>query len=501
MILIFAPTAKNCEPPVGIAKLAGALRFHDIPVTVVDLNIEGFYSLYHKETTAEDTWTKKALKQRATTIALLTSPRGYENRDRYRSAITDVTRVLKHQSAPFDTVVSPANYQSNTLSPVRSADLIHAASHYRENIFYPLFKQTFDTLLKDPDSTETVGFSLVYMNQALCTFAMIGYLREHYKKVTIILGGGLITSWLRKPDWENPFGSLIDHIIAGEGEEPLLRKHGIESPEEHYLPDYSCFDLDRYLAPGFILPFCTASGCYWRKCTFCPELAEQNDYCPIPAGHAVEQLQILCDTYNPVLVHIVDNAVSPAFMKALTIQGFDTPWYGFTRISEHLADPAFCRALYENGCRMLNLGIESGDGAVLSAMNKGADPELASRVLRTVKAAGIKTYVYLLFGTPAETEAAAYETMNFVVDHHDCIDFLNLAIFNLPYFAAQAETLVTDLFYEGDLSLYSEFRHPHGWNRDRIRRFLGKTFKKHPAIKKIVNAIPPVYNANHAAFF
>src|SRR3989337_1951299 len=31
MLLIFPPIAKHCEPPAGIAKLAGALRAHGIP--------------------------------------------------------------------------------------------------------------------------------------------------------------------------------------------------------------------------------------------------------------------------------------------------------------------------------------------------------------------------------------------------------------------------------------------------------------------------------------
>ena len=46
--------------------------------------------------------------------------------------------------------------------------------------------------------------------------------------------------------------------------------------------------------------------------------------------------------------------------------------------------------------------------------------------------AGIATYVYLLFGTPSESLTEARATLDFTVKHSQAIDFLNLAIFNLP---------------------------------------------------------------------
>ena len=39
MLLIHPPIAKPCEPPAGVAMLAGALKAHDIPYTVIDANI------------------------------------------------------------------------------------------------------------------------------------------------------------------------------------------------------------------------------------------------------------------------------------------------------------------------------------------------------------------------------------------------------------------------------------------------------------------------------
>ena len=501
MLFIYPPAAKISEPPAGIARLAGALRHHGIPVTSVDMSVEGFAFLMEKKTSATDRWSSRAILRKDRNMSLLTSDAGYRNIDRYRNAVVDINRVLKVASGESGAVASLANYKSDTLSPVKSDDLIAAARNPESNVYYPYFEQRFSDLDEARGGFTTVGLSMNFLNQALTTFAIIGFLKATYPHVRIILGGGLVTSWMRMPSWKNPFNAWVDEMIPGEGEDDILRLFGIKAPHRAYLPDYDDFVGLPYLAPGFILPFSTAGGCWWRKCTFCPERAELNPYTPVNGDNAVAQLNALVATHAPAMVHILDNSVGPAFLKKLCASGFNTPWYAFARVTPHLTDEGFCRQLKESGCRMLKLGIESGDAAVLQEMNKGVELTLVSQALHTLRNVGIRVYVYLLFGTPSETEASARKTLDFTVAHHQMIDFLNLSVFNLPYFAPEAATLDTRSFYEGDLSLYSEFTHPLGWSRPRIRHFLEKEFKKHPLIAPIVHGDPLVFNSNHAAFF
>jgi radical SAM superfamily enzyme YgiQ (UPF0313 family) len=150
---------------------------------------------------------------------------------------------------------------------------------------------------------------------------------------------------------------------------------------------------------------------------------------------------------------------------------------------------------------MLQLGLESGDQGVLDALHKGIDIATASRVLESLTRSGIGTYVYLLFGTPAETEREARATLDFIVRHAASVDFLNLAIFNMPLCGQEGRELGTDGFSEGDLSLYTDFRHPRGWDRRRVRQFLDREFKRHPVIAAILRKDPPVFTSNHAALF
>ncbi|MFA7404279.1 MAG: radical SAM protein [Pelobacteraceae bacterium] len=496
MLIIFPPLAKACEPPAGIARLAASLRASGVPCRLLDANLEGQLWLLDQPPVATDTWSRRAFKGRARNLAALRDSEVYRAPDRYRRAISDLNRTLAISNAENGVTIGLADYQDATLSPLRSADLLAAAHEPEQSPFFPYFSQRLPDLL---DGTGTVGFSLNYLSQALCTFAMIGYLRKGYPTLKIVLGGGLVTSWMQRPGWRNPFGVLVDHLISGPGEGPLVELLGrSEAPRQEVPPDFSSLLLKEYLSPGLILPYSAGSGCYWNRCSFCPERAEGNAYHPLPVSSVLSELKLLIEQTRPILIHLLDNAISPALLRALAENPPGTPWYGFARIDDLLDDQDFCHALKRSGCVMLKLGLESGDQGVLDRMNKGINLGVASRVLNNLKRAGIRVYCYLLFGTPWETAVEAGRTLDFVARHHEAITFLNLAIFNMPLYGEEAGEYGKQPFYEGDLSLYTAFRHPSGWDRKQVRRFLESEFKRHPAIAAIIRNDPPQFSSNHA---
>jgi hypothetical protein len=500
VILIHPPVSKPSEPPPGIARLAGALRGRGIGVTPLDINLEGIlHLLAQAPPNASDTWTTRARRHLASHLQALQRPEGYANLDRYRRAVLDINRVLDKAATPGPAHVSLANFSDDTLSPLRSSDLIVVAERPERNPFYPYFKARLTELLEG-QNPRAIGFSLNYLSQALCTFSMIGFLKRERPGLRIVLGGGLVTSWMRRPGWKNPFAGLVEDLVAGPGEDFLLSIYGVEPDPGAPVPDYGAFLDHEYLAPGFILPFSASTGCYWHRCSFCPERAEGNPYCSIPPEAVIGQVRTLAEKTRPVLVHFLDNALSPALLEGITRGDPLPPWYGFARITPHLADPEFCVALKRSGCAMLKLGIESGDQGVLDRLQKGVDLGTASKTLKNLRDAGIGTYVYLLFGTPEEDEASARRTLDFAVTHGEHIDFLNLAIFNMPTYGPDAEKFGIRPFYEGDLSLYTAFDHPLGWNRVRVRAFLTREFKRHPVIASILRRDPPLFTSNHAPF-
>ena len=501
VILIHPPVAKPCEPPAGIAKLCGALNHHRTRYGVLDANLEGLLSLLKASPIPSDTWTSRASRHLSKHLASLKSWNAYQHESRYRRATKDLNRVLEMTARSSHARLGLANYEHEELSPAKSTDLLRAAENPENNPFYPYFEKRLMEVLRNQQPS-VIGFSLNYLSQALCTFAMIGFLRRECPGIKLVLGGGLVTSWMRRPRWRNPFEGLVDHLVAGPGETPLLSLMGVtRSEDNHYSPNYDSLPARDYFAPGPILPYSSSSGCSWNRCSFCPERAEGNPYIAIPAEEVIGDLLRLVDKQHPVLIHLLDNAVSPSLMKAITEHPPGAPWYGFARITRHLSDLDFCFALKQSGCVMLKLGLESGDQTVLDSLQKGIRLEEASSALKNLKKAGIATYVYLLFGTPPEGLIEARRTLEFVSKHHDSIGFMNLALFNMPVYGPETQQMETRFFYEGDLSLYTSFDHPKGWSRPLIRQFLDKEFKRHPSVAPILRRDPHVFTSNHAPFF
>ncbi len=499
MILIFPPVTKLCEPPAGVALLAGALKMHGLDCHVIDANLEGLLWLARAGNHPDDSWTRRALTHYEQNLEDLKHPEVYGNMGRYRQRIMDINRVIS-SGVQERFRITLADYSDDQLKPVKSRDLLKSAKDYSENPFCGFFDEVLKSSITVSKS-DYIGISLCFLSQALTAFALTGWVRENFPEKKIVMGGGLITSWMSSPDWKNPFAQVIDILIPGDGEAAVVALEGAEAdPDEPVAPDFDFCRWHDYLAPGRILPFRASSGCYWGKCRFCPEAAEGNHYRPGRSEDLIKDLMRLSREYAPEYVHFLDNAVPPAFMRAMTRVKLPFAWYGFVRFTRDLADPAFAKSLYRSGCRMLNLGLESGDQQVLNRMQKGTDLDLASKALTALKNAGIATYVYILFGTSFETEQEAEKTLAFVAEHSDRISFLNVAIFNLPRLSSEAVSLETDRFYEGDLSLYLNFKHPSGWGRDKVRRFLDRRFKRHPDIAPIIRDDPPFFSSNHAMF-
>ena len=501
MLLIFPPVVKPCEPPAGVALLAAALKENNLPCTVYDANIEGLRYLINSDLKAEDSWSKRALKNRESILEDLRDPKLYKNEDRYHQRVYDLNKLLSIAVDQSRFRVTFSDYMDNELSSVDSGALLKSAETFESNPFYGFFEEKLTPVVEASDSL-WVGISLCYLNQALVAFALAGWVRARFPEKKLVMGGGLVSSWMSRPNFDNPFDSLIDVMIRGEGEIPLLELLGVEDCQKHhYIPDYEFAENHEYLAPGSVLPFRASIGCYWSKCRFCPEKAEIRPYMAQRSAKTLADVTEFNDRFNPDYVHFTDNSMTPGFLRALAETRLGFKWYGFVRFEKDFADPEFCRKLKASGCEMLKLGLESGDPDVLVDMDKGTRLELASACLKNLKAAGILTYVYLLFGTRTEDEASAQRTLEYTKAHKEYIDYLNLAVFHLPKFSEDAQGLDTQEFYHGDLSLYLNFTHPKGWDRRKVKQFLDKRFKKELAIGSGFKKNPAFFSSNHAMFF
>ena len=120
-LLIHPPLAKGCEPPAGIARLAGTLRAAGVPCRVLDANLEGQLWLLNQTPAATDTWTRRAIKGRAGHLDALRDLRTYRTPDRYRRAVSDLNRLLGKAGEEQGAAITLADYQQTGLSPLSSA--------------------------------------------------------------------------------------------------------------------------------------------------------------------------------------------------------------------------------------------------------------------------------------------------------------------------------------------------------------------------------------------
>ena len=503
MLLIHPPGARAGEPFPGPARLAGALKSVGSPSFVWDASLEGLLSLARQaRPAAKDTRRNRAVKNCDIVLSGLSGTEGFENFDRYKQLVEYLDSLLPSFGRGDRWDITPSHYRDSLWDPLEPGDLVCAAENPEQSPYFSWFSRRIPEVFEEHFSggpPRRAGISFSFLSQALPGMALAGFLRREYPEMEIFFGGGLITSWMRR------LGSLpflepwADRIVAGPGEDDVVPARDRDALTH----DFTDVRALPYLSPGLVLPFGSALGCPWRKCTFCPETCEQNPYQPLGARRSLREMRILGEKYGPVLFHITDSEISPALLKGLAEGGVGVPWYGFARFSPLLEDPRFCRRLAVSGCRMLALGLESADPAVLKAMNKGIDLPKVPGILANLQAAGIGTYVYLLFGTPRVDASAALRTRDFTATHAGLMDFISPALFNMPLGPG------ADPGKYGDdsgrrpapLSLYRDFDHPRGWNRDRVRRFMAADFRGTPEIRDVLNRTPPFFTSSHAPFF
>jgi p-methyltransferase len=177
--------------------------------------------------------------------------------------------------------------------------------------------------------------------------------------------------------------------------------------------DWSTFDTD-FLRPA--VQTRTARSCAF-KCAFCryPVLAGDLDLTSLEViereldylhASGVTHLLFIDDTFN------IPAGRFKQICRLLIRKKYDFKWFSYFRCAN--ADEEAFDLMAEAGCTGVFLGIESGDQAVLKAMNKAATVERYKWGLRQLNSRGIVSYASFIIGFPGETEESARNTMSFV---------------------------------------------------------------------------------------
>lgn len=365
-----------------------------------------------------------------------------------------------------------------------------------------------------------IGVSLTFQPQAPAAFRLAALLAARLPHVVRVLGGPLVECWsaVGVSFDRSPF-DLFDQVLAGSDDDMAqliggncggnwVASAGARGALAVALEEAPWAD---YMAPLPIVPVALGRGCYWRRCTFCPDYLHPRHR---PCGS--EALSVWLHTVashfpRGAMLHLTDSALPPAYLEQIAVviaqDRLPLQWHGFVRVERDLARPDFARLLAAGGCAMLQLGVESGAPALLEMMGKGAGPDLAKRVLRATAAAGIRNQVHLLFGLPGETDPERELTLGLIEEISEAVHAIHPALLNLPRRSpmhTQPDRFgITELvaFHaDTDLSLYDDFWCGDSHPRTEARRWLDHRFAKSPAVRAIRAHLRTPFQANHLCF-
>ena len=494
--LIYPPHVRNVEPPLGISLIAGELSENGVSVRCVDLNSRMQLRLARTAPPGGSTRSRRGVIHLETALRDLQTAQLFHQRDRYNSAVEYFSGALQAASAGTCWRISPGDLiyeQNRDFTPEL---VMHVLNHSSENLFGNLMSDWIQREVM-PAPSKLIGISVGFRSQFLPALALAGIIRKHLPDQELVLGGGF---WGSLPESVIEYvKKSVGHVVMGPGESFFRERFNLQETGSLFgVPDFSGYENEEYLAPVKILPLTLSRGCYWGKCAFCDEAKER-----FRMDHARSiraKLSILYQQYKPELYHFTDNAIPPRVLSLLSEEPVPASWYGFVRVTEELADPEFVRRLKKNGCAMLQLGMESSSQRLLDRMRKGTQSSLYPRVLKNLSDQKIKSYVYLMFGFPGETDEDRYQTLRMLEDTP--LDFLNASLFRMPpgsIISKHPDGFGVRLTGSRTDSLYHQYSYQADSMSD-LRRWMSNVFLKNQAVRRITIRTPRFFKSNHAPF-
>ena len=102
------------------------------------------------------------------------------------------------------------------------------------------------------------------------------------------------------------------------------------------------------------------------------------------------------------------------FCDELIARKLDIRWFGNAR-ADNLTDLSFVKRLRESGCWMLAMGIESASDDTRRDMVKRLEQQKIELAFRNLRATGIKSFAFFIFGYPGESPRTLEQTTDYAI--------------------------------------------------------------------------------------
>lgn len=520
---ITPPLIKPAEPGLSGAAAAQWFKGRGVDALTVDASI-GWYrhsldpvrlgavlDRLEAEGSARTAF-RQTVRQATSSGAALRRLETYLDRRVYSSATNHLINALRLASA------SQAGFQLRVADvevagrrPHRSEDLAAVARGATPFDAYFL-GELIPQLAREGVTHAALSFT--FLNQAFAGFRLAFLLREHLPALQRLAGGPLLACWsaIGTPLVSDLFHRVCPTATETELDALVIELGGTPCEQKGVLaPGLLDTSWEHYLVPVPTVPVALGRGCYWRRCTFCPDYLHPA-YRPGGRDALTAWLEEVAAHFpDGAMLHLTDSALSPVLLdrvaEVIRRQHLPLHWHGFARMEARFAEPGFMHRLAEGGCTMLQWGLETAAPRLLEMMDKGVTPQQAKQVLRSSAEAGVKNHAYLLFGLPTETDLDREMTLAFVQEEAASLHDLNASLLNLPKRSPMHEqperygiTALSAFGSDSDLSLYSDFRCGDSHPRLEARRWLSARFFKDPLVKGMLGDLNGPFKENHSCF-
>lgn len=416
LLLITPPLLQpNCPYP-ATAHLTGFLSDHGFDVHQRDLSIK----------VVLDVLRKYGGDEADELIEFLQGPAPFEAK-RDASALIDELAIWIRDNV--DPGFGFSRYAEHLCAAIDDFGDFEKLIRRRSVIDAPLYSRLKEAM--DEIKPDVVGFTCPFPGTLLAAFKAARYIKRHYPKIRLVIGGGYVSSELRSMNDKRP-KKYFDDFILDEGYIPLAemlspRTRLTENDVPVFVkPSYRGLDMGEYFdvveTDNFVTTLWSAGkwrklimarGCYWHKCAFCDVKLPYIGCFKMPkAVEIVDAMEEL-----GTLFHFVDEAMPPQLVKGVCEEilrrGFKCEWWGNIRFDKTFT-PALARLMAKAGCIAVTGGLECADDRLLKLMNKGITLESSRRVLKAFKSAGIAVHAYLMYAFPTETKEEALGALDYV---------------------------------------------------------------------------------------
>ena len=245
---------------------------------------------------------------------------------------------------------------------------------------------------------------------------------------------------------------------------PLIKKlDALPNPARHLLPMESYFKNN----PERLVYVLSTRGCPF-KCIFCQKELTGRGFRVRSTSEIVDELESIVRAYDPGVIAFVDEILTlrkkriHELCDEILRRRLKFEWIANTRAD--CVDYPLLKHMHRAGCRRIYYGWESGSQRMLDVLKKDLTPEVIVETARLTRRAGIWAKVYIIVGSPGETEHDIAETEK--VLRLAAPDLVRISVFN-PLIGTeswdryQASIDIEDLDENYVSSNRSAYRHEH----------------------------------------